>query len=96
MRKLKIYLETSLFNFYVDKDRGDAHTDTVQLFEEIAAGKYEAYTSDYVVDELKKAPVSKFAKMMGLLNEDAILVLGMDDEADRLADLYIAQGVIPL
>ena len=44
MRKPKIYLETTLFNFYVDQER-DAHADTVRLFEDIAAGKYEAYTS---------------------------------------------------
>ena len=44
MRKQKIYLETTLFNFYFDTDR-EAHADTVKLFKEIAAGKYEAFTS---------------------------------------------------
>ena len=48
MRKLKAYIETTLFNFYFDKDR-EAHAATVALFEDIAAGKYEAFTSDYVV-----------------------------------------------
>jgi hypothetical protein len=95
MRKQKIYLETTLFNFYVDEDRGDAHLDTVKLFKEIAAGKYEAYSSDYVVDELKKATVEKYKKMMGLFNEYDIPILGMSDEADRLADIYVAEGVIP-
>jgi hypothetical protein len=46
MRTPKIYLETTIFNFYIDADR-DAHADTVLLFEEIAAGKYEAFTSVY-------------------------------------------------
>ena len=41
MRTQKIYLETTLFNFYVDESR-DAHADTVKLFEDIAKGKYEA------------------------------------------------------
>ena len=95
MRKQKIYLETTLFNFYVDEDKGDAHIDTVRLFKEIAAGKYEAFTSDYVVDELKKAPTEKYYKMMGLFNEYDIPVLSMSDEADRLTDLYVAEGVIP-
>ena len=30
MRKLKIYLETTLFNFYFDKDR-EAHAETVNF-----------------------------------------------------------------
>ena len=95
MRTPKIYIETTLFNFYVDEDKGDAHLDTVKLFNEIAAGKYEAFTSDYVIDELKKAPTEKYMRMMGLFNNYNIPVLGMSDEADRLADLYVTEGVIP-
>ena len=38
-------METTLFNFYVDEDKSDAHVDTVKLFN-------EAYTSDYVTNEL--------------------------------------------
>ena len=95
MRKLKIYLETTLFNFYVDEDRGDAHTDTVRLFKEIAAGKYEAFTSDYVTDELENAPQEKRDKMIALYAEYGIKVLEPDTEASRLADLYVSEGVIP-
>ena len=47
-------METTLFNFYFNEDR-DAHTDTVRLFEDIAEGKYLAFTSFYVIDELEKA-----------------------------------------
>jgi hypothetical protein len=84
-----------MFNFYVDTDRGELHIDTVKLFKEIAAGKYESYTSDYVVDELKKAPAEKQAEMLKLLAEYNIPVLDMNDEADRLADIYVAEGIIP-
>ena len=59
MRKQRIYLETTLFNHYFDEDRGLAHRSTVTLFKEIAAGKYEAFTSDYVTDELERAPAEK-------------------------------------
>ena len=31
----------------------EAHADTVTLFVECAAGKYEAFTSDYAIDELE-------------------------------------------
>jgi len=95
MRKLKVYLETTLYNFYVDEDRGDAHTDTVRLFKEIAAGKYEAYTSDYVTDELQLAPPEKRDKMIALYSEYNIKVLEPETEASRLADLYVSEGVIP-
>ena len=69
MRTPKAYLETTLFNFYVEDDKGDAHDDTVRLFKEIAAEKYKAYTSDYVIDELRRAQNDKSNKMLGLLKE---------------------------
>ena len=94
MRIQSIYLETTLFNFYVDKDR-DAHADTVKLFKEIAAGKYEAFTSTYVTDELENAPETKRNIMLGLITEYNIAVLAPNDEAVRIADIYIAEGVIP-
>jgi len=95
MRTPKIYIETTLFNFYVDTDR-EAHAATVRLFEEIAEGKYEAYTSRSVIAELEKAPLAKMEKMLRLIAEHDIPILEADIEAERLADLYVAQDVIPL
>ncbi|MCL2029929.1 MAG: hypothetical protein FWG93_00125 [Oscillospiraceae bacterium] len=95
MRKQKIYLETTLFNFYFDKDRGFAHADTVKLFEEIAAGKYEAFTSRFVIDELNNAPEAKRDKMLSLIREHDIPILENTDEAARIANLYIAEKIIP-
>ena len=94
MRTQRIYLETTLFNYYFDTDR-DAHADTVTLFKEIAAGKYEAYTSDAVVAELMKAPAEKSAAMQALVGEYNITNLQVTEKAERLADVYIAKGIIP-
>jgi len=59
MRRQKIYLETTLFNHYFDEDRDLAHESTVIPFKEIAMGKYKAFTSSYVLDELEQAPIIK-------------------------------------
>jgi len=63
MGKQKIYLETTLFNYYFDEDR-DAHADTITLFEECAAGKFEPFTSGYVINELDDAPSDKRGKCL--------------------------------
>ena len=94
MRKPKIYLETTMFNYYFDTDR-DAHADTVKLFKEIKAGKYEAYSSIYVTDELIKAQEPKRSNMLGLIEEYIIIVIPASDEADDLADIYVNEGIIP-
>jgi hypothetical protein len=95
MRKQKIYIETTLFNHYYDTDRGLAHESTVALFKEIKAGKYEAFTSTYVTDELENAPDDKRDKMLRLIVEYGIGVLAPTDEAVRIADLYINETIIP-
>jgi hypothetical protein len=94
MRTPKIYLETTLFNFYFNENR-EAHADTVQLFKDIETGKYEAFTSRYVVDELNNAPEPKRNKMLRLILEYNIPILEPNDEAAKLADIYVADGVIP-
>ena len=95
MRKQKVYFETTLFNFYVDTDRNFAHESTIALFGEIAAGKYEAFTSDYVIDELRRASEEKRDKMLRLISKYGVLVLSYNDDAAELADKYIAEGAIP-
>jgi predicted nucleic acid-binding protein len=95
MRRLKIYLETTMFNHYFDTDR-ETHADTVKLFREVQAGKYEAFTSSYVVGELEETGnAEKRAGMLALISECNITVIPADNEADRLADIYVNEGVIP-
>ena len=94
MRTQKIYLETTVFNYYFDVDR-DAYAYTVRLFDEIREGRYEAYTSDYAVRELEDARQEKRDKMIGLIKEFDITVLEESDAARELADRYIENGLFP-
>ena len=94
MRKPKIYLETTVFNHYFDTDR-EAHAATVKLFRDIQAGKYDAYTSAYVIEELEDAHEPKRSNMLGLIPKYGVKVLEVESEAERLAELYVNEGVIP-
>ena len=95
MRVQKIYLETTVFNFYFADDAPDKRTDTLLLFQEIAQGKYEPYTSDHVVEELLEASEPKQSLMLGLIKQYNVTVLPESSEAKRLAELYIEAGIIP-
>lgn len=83
-----------MFNYFFDAER-DGHADTVRLFEAIGAGEYEGYTSRYVVYELQNAPEPKQSDMLKLIDKYHIAVLEVDNESDRLADVYIQEGIIP-
>lgn len=94
MRTPKIYLETTMFNYYFDKER-DAHPHTVRLFEEIREGGYKAYTSQYVIGELKNAEDPKKGRMLGLIEQYSVITLDYSQEARALASLYISEGIMP-
>ena len=94
MKKQKVYLETTLFNYYFDADR-DAHADTVTFFKECAAGKFEPYTSTYVVDELGDAQGEKRDKMLALISHYNVTVLAASEEIVGLAQKYIVEGALP-
>ena len=94
IRIQKVYLETTMFNYYFEPER-DAHADTVKLFEEIKAGKYKAYTSYYTIEELQRAPEEKYWKMAGLIQDYGITVLDSSDEAEKLGALYQEHAILP-
>jgi predicted nucleic acid-binding protein len=93
MRKLKAYIETTLFNYYFDTDR-DAHADTVSFFDDCASGKFEPFTSASVIDELEDAPAEKREKMLALISQYNITILAASEEIVSLAKRYISEGAL--
>ena len=95
MRIQKIYLETSVFNFVFADDAPDKKADTVKLFEEIKNKKFLPFTSNYVTEEIDKAPHEKKENMHGLILGYGIEILQDADEIEHLSDKYITEGIIP-
>jgi len=48
MRKLKLYLETSVWNFYFADDAPEKKEITLDFFNEIKKGKFDIYISKIV------------------------------------------------
>ena len=95
MAKVKVYLETTVFNHFFDTDR-PTHANTIELFTDIKAGKYEPYTSPYTIKELADTPdPKKRADMLKLIDDYGIESLPETDEVSALARKYIEAGVIP-
>jgi predicted nucleic acid-binding protein len=95
MRKPKIYLETSIFNFVFTDDAPDKKAETIKLFNEIAAGKYVPFSSVHATEELLKTKGDKRDKMLGLLKKYNVEILQDNEEIEKLASIYIAEGMIP-
>ena len=97
MRKLKIYLDTSIISFLFAEDSPDFRKITEAFFK-VHAPRYELYISDVVRLELSKAPdAAHRRKLLGTLDAYPIKTLPMDrrEEVTRLAERYIARRAIP-
>ena len=96
MKKPAIYLETTIFNFPFADDAPHYKADTLKLFAEIKVGKFNPYTSKYVLDELAKTKdTGKRSGMEALVTDYGIAILDPSDEIESLAQLYIDNGIIP-
>jgi len=89
-----IYIETSIFNFAFADDVPDKKRDVLRLFEEINANLYIPYTSDYVLQELKRTVGQKRESMIELIGQYGMTFLAKNEEAEMLANIYVAEGVV--
>jgi len=103
MEAPKVYLETTLFNFYFAETRGQYYGKTIEycrdarlFFEAIEAGEFEPYTSEYVVGELRRTRNERRRdEMLKLVKDCGVRVLPEDEKAEWLADMYIEATAIP-
>ena len=97
MKKLKIYLDTSVINFIHADDAPDFRAATIDFFENfVKTERYDVFISDVVIAEIEKTQDPQ--KRLLLLDTIAgfrLRVLFVDDEVNRLAQLYVAERVIP-
>lgn len=96
MRKPKLYLETSVWNFCFADDAVDKQLATLQLFEQIKQGAYDIFVSGMVFKEVAKASAAKKELLFHLLAEYRPQKLAIRDLVLELADQYLTQGVLPV
>jgi predicted nucleic acid-binding protein len=95
MRKLKLYLDTSVLNFYYADDSPNEKEITRELFREIKSGKYTAFISSTVLQEISKASEQKQKELLSLVEDYNLTPLELDEEIENLAGLYIKNKIIP-
>lgn len=69
MRKLKVYLDTSVVSHLLQEDVPEKMPDTRQLWEMFKDGKYEVYLSTVTLKEIQKCPEPKRTQLIDCLNE---------------------------
>jgi predicted nucleic acid-binding protein len=99
MRKLRIYLDTSVINFVFADDAPEKRDATRDFFARyVATQHYDVAVSAVVLAEIERtADITHRQELLGVVAEYGIKELAVDplDEVTTLADAYIEQGVLP-
>jgi len=95
LKKIKYYLDTTIFNFVFAEGDAEKKDFTVKLFKDLPSIADGIYISDEVVREISRAPEPRKSQLVGLLRETNPLLLEVDIEAEELAERYVKEGIIP-
>jgi predicted nucleic acid-binding protein len=95
MIKFKLYLDTSVWNFYNATDAPEKMQVTRAFFNKVKSGEYEIYSSAVVVMEIENAGAEIKKALTALIKEHSPIMLDIDEEIDSLAEIYMMDGIIP-
>lgn len=95
----RIYLETTMFSFYHEKRTMPPYlelkAEVHRIFDLIKDGEYEPYTSIFTTNEIDSTTdQEKRAKMWKLIDDYGITVLETSPQVEKLAAMYIQEGVV--
>ena len=96
MKKIKYYLDTTVFNFvFAEVDSGKKEV-TQKLFRDFPLIAEGIYISSEVIREISRAPEPRRSDLEGLLRETSPFLLEVDMETQELAERYVKEGIIPV
>ncbi len=95
MKKLKIYLDTSVISHLQAEDVAEKMEFTLKLWEEIKSGLYDVFVSDLVLIELSRCDEPKKSIMFDYLEQIEFEKVKINDEIKSLANKYVSEGIIP-
>lgn len=94
MRKLKVYLDTSVISHLLQEDVPEKMADTRKLWEMFKNKKYEVYLSTIVLKEIQKCPEPKRTQLIDCLNEIEFTTLDITEDVTAVAYKIIELGIL--
>jgi len=97
VKKLKIYLDTSVINFLFADDVPEFRKITEDFFGNyVEKGKYLVYVSDVVIAEIEKTKSGdKKQLLLEVIEKYSLRILVLDKTSDALANVYLREKIIP-
>ena len=94
MRRIKIYLDTSVISYLDQLDSPEKMQRTQELWDVFKNDEYDICISETVLDELYKCPEDKLNRLTFFLGQIRYTVLRENDASLELAEGYIQENVL--
>lgn len=95
IRKIKVYLDTSVISYLDQQDAPEQMQETREVWERIKSGYYDVFISDVVLRELGDCKgEEKRNQLIGHLSEIKYNLVMVDDAVVQLAEKIVANGVL--
>lgn len=97
MRKLHLYIETSVWSHWFADDTPERRDDTKIFFQQCAllTDSVILFISNMVLDELAAAPGERSKQLLSLIDDFNPIIAEKTSEADELAAAYLDHGALP-
>ena len=94
MKRLRLYLDTTILNFLFAEDSPDECRLTQKFFKQIKS--FNVFISEVVLREIYRCAQPKQKKLLDVIDRYDLEVLDFTEEAGQLAEIYIKNGIIPI
>lgn len=94
MKKLKIYLDTSVISHLLAEDTPEKMADTQALWLQIQCGKYDVYLSTVTLEEIEKCAEPKRSFLAEQLAAISFTSIDLTNEMKILADKIVDVGIL--
>ncbi|MDR1915010.1 MAG: PIN domain-containing protein [Synergistaceae bacterium] len=94
MKKLKIYIDTSVISHLQHDDAPERTKETLSFWKKLKTGKYEIVISDLTLREIRHCPQPKQTDLIYYLGEIECDILPDSGEVKALAEAYMENGIL--
>jgi predicted nucleic acid-binding protein len=89
MKKLKLYLDTSVISYLEQEDAPEKMKETLLFWEQLKTGKYDAVISDIVTKEIENCGDEKKKTLTSYLAEITYELFALNEQSIRIAGQFI-------
>lgn len=94
MKKLKVYLDTSVISHLMQEDVPEKMADTLKLWDMFKEGKYDVYLSTVTLEEVSDCPEPKRSQMYDYLEQINYTPIEITDDMSDIAQQIIDMSIL--